>query len=136
MIIIKRKLKIKLISHSFIGGLICFFLFTCNLVVDSAWSETSTLSNNPISNEPEIEDVDSWGAFRGWSPAVPYGQKSLNPLNKQSSNINHHVEQENPIVMNNEKLNPASSVVNSSDEDSDESTGAFRGWSPSIPYGE
>ena len=41
-------------------------------IVQTAWSETNASSVNQ-KEEPEIMDSQSWGAFRGWSPAVPYG---------------------------------------------------------------
>jgi hypothetical protein len=134
MIIIKRRLKIKLISHGFIGGLICFLLFPCNLVVNSAWSETSTLSNNPISSEPQIKDVETWGAFRGWSPEVPYGQNSANPIDTENKNEDRQMKEEDLVRNKDDQINSTVSDQSQVEIDEDKSWGAFRNWSPRVPY--
>ena len=70
-----------------------------NFVVNTAWSQTSSLSNKPISNAPQIKDVESWGAFRGWSPAVPYGQNSLGKINKSKLNNKSEAKEKGSMVI-------------------------------------
>jgi len=105
-------------------------------VANTAWSQTSSLPNNPISKEPQIKDVESWGAFRGWSQEVPYGQNPLDRINKSKLNNKSEANEKGSIVIDKKDLNSSPIEINSSDEDDELSSGAFRGWSPRVPYGK
>ena len=118
----------------FLGLWLLFFPFY--FAANTAWSQTSSLPNNSISNEPQIKDIESWGAFRGWSPDVPYGQNSLDRINKNKLNNKSEANEKGSIVIDKKDLNPSSIEINTSDEVDDMSSGAFRGWCPSVPYGE
>lgn len=131
----KKKNKFTLNHLGLCLGLWLLF-FPFYFAANTAWSQTSSLPNNSISNEPQIKDIESWGAFRGWSPDVPYGQNSLDRINKNKLNNKSEANEKGSIVIDKKDLNPSYIEINTSDEVDDMSSGAFRGWSPSVPYGE
>ena len=123
----------------------CFLLFlslTLNpflpgiQMIETAWSETDTLTDDQ-KRDPEIQDVQPWGAFRGWSPSVPYGQTSPDPINRSDSTDSLPVEVGSEISSSENEVYPSISENSNSSapNDNDESWGAFRGWSPAVPYG-
>lgn len=104
-------------------------------IVETAWSETNTLSDSH-KNDPEIKDAQSWGAFRGWSPSVPYGEKSSDQTNILNSDNSPPMDEKFLTNRDEAKPDEPSRTDNSSiNQEVDESLGAFRGWSPAVPYG-
>ena len=113
----------------FLGSWLFFSSFY--FVSNTAWSQTSPLPSDAISNEPQIKGIEPWGAFRGWSPDVPYGQNSIDRINKSNLNNKPETKEKGSMVIDKKDLNSSSS-----DEVDELSSGAFRGWSPSVPYGK
>ena len=99
-----------------------------------AWSETTSLKDKD-KGEPAIEEVESWGAFRGWSPAVPYGQTSTNPVDKENTNADRQINEETSMGNEDDQINSTFSDQSPAEIDEDKSWGTFRNWSPRVPYG-
>ncbi len=104
-------------------------------IIETAWSETGAVTDNQDS-DPVIEDSQPWGAFRGWSPSIPYGKTSSDQTNRLDLANDPPVDKTNSPNGNETQSDESSIIENSSEiEGPDESLGAFRGWSPAIPYG-
>ena len=90
-----------------------------------AWSETTSLKDKD-KGEPAIEEVEPWGAFRGWSPAVPYGQNSANPVDKENKNPDRQINEEISMDNEDDELNSTLNDQIPQDIDEDKSGDAIR----------
>lgn len=79
-----------------------------------------------------IENVKPWEAFRGWAPSVPYGRSKDEAKSTKKLTIN-----EKPLSNTKEGETKTASPEKVSTEKKDDIKPweAFRGWSPSVPYG-
>ena len=129
----KRIIIIKLLNPVYFCASICFLFLIFCIFMNLAWSETNSLKDKD-KGEPAIEEVESWGAFRGWSPEVPYGQNSTNPIDTENKNEDRQMKEENLVGNEDDQINSTVSDQSQVEIDEDESWGAFRNWSPKVPY--
>jgi hypothetical protein len=101
-------------------------------IVNNVWSEPNALSVIK-KTDPDVNNVESWGAFRGWSPSVPYGSGSIEP-DSSTKIIDNPSFSEAPSPRRQETQSEKPSLTDNTSEDTGESWGAFRGWSPAVPY--
>jgi len=110
-------------------------IFLYCICFNHAWAETASIKENN-KGEPVIEEVKPWGAFRGWSPEVPYSQNSANPIDTENTNQDRQINEETSMGNGNDETKSTVSDQSQVEIDEDKSWGAFRNLSPRVPYGK
>lgn len=100
----------------------------------------SLLVNSASADENEenlaSDDVKPWEAYRGWAPSVPYGKSYISKNEPESTK--KVMSDEKPLSIKKEKEIKMTGPEEDSTkkEDHIKPWEAYRGWAPSIPYGQ